>query len=378
VIRESEKVPAGGAVLVDHQAVPNFKSRIAVLTIHKLAPLSDPRWQALVDRHPNASVFHTTAWLEALRQTYGYNPVAFTTSLPTGPLANGLLFCQVRSWLTSLRMVSLPFSDHCEPLCNAEEMEFLTRYLQGELDHRNWKYLEIRPLTGEFNPVGKTTGFQAIGTYCIHRMDLRLNLQDLFQTVDGNSSQLELDGTEGSGFVEKCGRSEELLEDFYRLAVLTGRRLRLPPQPYVWFRNLIRCFGDALEIRTAYKGGTPAASILTLRFRDTTYYKYGSSDAKFDSLGAMPFLLRNAIREAKSRGATVFDLGPTKPDDAVLMAFKNKLAPQPRRLVYWKFPASPRDRARLEWKVNSAKLVLSYMPDRLSMVARRLIYPHVG
>ena len=74
-------------------------------------------------------------------------------------------------------------------------------------------------------------------------------------------------------------------------------------QPYAWFRNLVRCFGDALEIRTGYMGGTPVGSILTLRFRDTVYYKYGSSDEKFDSLGAMPFLLGNAIRAAKSSGA---------------------------------------------------------------------------
>jgi hypothetical protein len=349
-----------------------------VLTIHKLAPLRDPRWQSLVDRHPNASVFHTTAWLEALRQTFGYKPVAFTTSLPTGELANGLLFCRVPSLLTSLRMVSLPFADHCEPLCTSEEIEFLTRYLQGELDHQNWKYLEIRPLTGGFNQASKTSGFQAIDTYCIHRMDLRLNLDDSFQSVDENSVPPQEQRAERAGLVEKCGRSEELLQDFYRLSVLTGRRHRLPPQPYAWFRNLVRCFGDALEIRTGYKGETPVASILTLRFRDTVYYKYGSSDEKFDSLEAMPFLLGNAIRAAKSSGATLFDLGRTNPNDAGLMAFKNKLVPEPRRLVYWKYPASPGDAARLEWKVNSFKRVLSFMPNRLSMVARRLIYPHIG
>ncbi len=346
--------------------------------IHKLDPLRDPRWQALVDRHPNASVFHTTAWLEALRQTYGYKPVVFTTSRPTGELANGLLFCRVQSWLTSLRMVSLPFSDHCEPLCNSEEIEFLSRYLQCELDHQNWKYLEIRPLNGGFTPAGKTTAFQAIDTYSIHRMDLRLNLHELFHTLNKTSLQRRVNRAERSGLIEKCGRSEELLQDFYRLLVLTRRRHCLPPQPYVWFRNLIRCFGDALEIRAAYKGGTPVASILTLRFRDTTYYKYGSSNAKFHSLGPMPFLLWNAIKEAKSSGATLFDFGRTNPNDAGLMAFKNKWVPDPRPLVYWKFPSFPGDAAGRKWRVNFVKRIFSYLPNRLLTVAGRLIYSHIG
>src|ERR1700690_1413695 len=114
--------------------------------INKLDPLGDPRWQPFVDRHPNASIFHTTGWLAALRRTYGYNPVVLSTSSPTEELRNGLLLCRVRSWLTGPRIVSLPFSPYCEPLCHPGEFELLVRYLQSSLEHQEWKYLEIRPV----------------------------------------------------------------------------------------------------------------------------------------------------------------------------------------------------------------------------------------
>jgi len=39
------------------------------------------------------------------------------------------------------------------------------------------------------------------------------------------------------------------------------------------------------------------------------YYKYGCSDQKFNNLGGTPFLLWKTIAEAKSKGATEFDLG---------------------------------------------------------------------
>ena len=82
-----------------------------------LDPLTDSRWDDLLDRHPRASVFHSRGWLEALKRTYGYEPIVLTTT-GQGPLANGLVLCRVRTWL-SRRLVSLPFSDHCDPLVDA-------------------------------------------------------------------------------------------------------------------------------------------------------------------------------------------------------------------------------------------------------------------
>src|ERR1700674_839023 len=95
--------------------------RKTVIGIHKFDPLKDPRWPEFLHRHPDASIFHTPGWLEALRRTYGYQPVVFTTSPPTQELANGLLFCCIDSWFTGRRLVSLPFSDHCEPLTDNPE-----------------------------------------------------------------------------------------------------------------------------------------------------------------------------------------------------------------------------------------------------------------
>ena len=95
------------------------------LPVYRLQPLEDPRWADLVDRHPRSSVFHTIAWLEALRRTYGYEPVAYTTSSPGERLKNGLVFCRVASWITGRRLVSLPFSDHCEPLVDSLADEVL-------------------------------------------------------------------------------------------------------------------------------------------------------------------------------------------------------------------------------------------------------------
>jgi hypothetical protein len=346
--------------------------------IYKLDPLVDPRWQALVDRHPNASVFHTTGWLEAVRRTYGYDPLAFTTSSPTHELSNGLLFCRVRSWLTGRRMVSLPFSDHCEPLCDSAEFETLVHYLQSALDHQDWKYLEIRLVDGRLSHGPESVGFRVKDKHLLHRLNLQSSRKDLFESFHKDSVQRRVRRAERAGIVEEVGRSERLLKDFYGLCLLTRQRQNLPPQPYKWFQNVVECMGERLEIRAAYKDDIPVASILTLRFRDTVYFKYGCSNSQFHHLGATPFLLWRAICEAKSNGATGFDFGRTEIGNAGLIAFKNKWAPEPQSLTYWKFPGSLADSVRFDWKLKVLKRAFSLMPSRLLTATGRLLYPHIG
>ena len=133
-------------------------------SVHRVNPLSDPRWDTLVAHHPKASVFHQRPWLEALQRTYGYEPIVFTTSSPSAGLRNGILFCHINSWLTGHRLVSLPFSDHCEPICDSiEEMETLIHQSQDYVNSRRWRYLELRPMDEQFGEIAPTLGLAPAG-----------------------------------------------------------------------------------------------------------------------------------------------------------------------------------------------------------------------
>src|SRR5271170_756956 len=135
-------------------------------TIHTLNPLQDKRWDELVARHPKASAFHQRGWLTALARTYGYEPVVFTTSAPTAELRNGLVFCHVNSMLTGHRLVSLPFSDHCEPLFEpGEDANFLIQQLKSASENEGWKYLEVRPINADFGQTDSEVGFVPTATY---------------------------------------------------------------------------------------------------------------------------------------------------------------------------------------------------------------------
>jgi hypothetical protein len=349
------------------------------MQIYQIDPISDERWAKFVERNPKASVFHTTGWLQALRRTYGYEPVVCTTSPPTGGLNNGLVFCRVNSWLTGRRLVSLPFSDHCEPLCDSsDQLDFLVRYLQTVVERQQWKYLELRPTGDHFSRPDGRNNLHVAASYFLHKLSLRPGLDELFRGFDKDCVQRRIHRAERAALVEKSGRSEALLQDFYALFIATRGRHRLPPSPYVWFQNLIKCQGNALEIRAAYKNGIPASAILTLRFKETVYYKYGCSDTRFNRFGAMPWLLWRAIVAAKSDGVIDLDLGRTEEDNTGLLAFKNHWAPQPGRLIYWRSPDTPSLESAERWKLKMAKRAFSFMPNVLLRLTGRLLYRHIG
>jgi Acetyltransferase (GNAT) domain len=349
------------------------------MKVFQLDPTTDLRWAELVDRHPQASVFHSVGWLKALQNTYDYAPIAFSTSAPDCALRNGLLFCGIDSWLTGRRIVSLPFSDHCEPLWDsAQDADLLIRHLQSASIKQKWKYLELRPINASFAQTEANRSFRAAGSYYLHRLSLTPELNSLFRGLDKDSVQRRVQRAERAGLVERCGRSDDLLKEFYSLFIITRRRHHLPPIPLLWFENLIKCQNNALDIRLAYKDNNPIAAILTLRFKDVMYYKYGCSDKRFNGFGAMPWLLWRAIQCGKLDGAREFDMGRTQEDNAGLLAFKNHWVPNPERLVYLKCSESSTGDSMDRWKLQVAKRIFSYMPDRLLTITGRLIYRHIG
>jgi hypothetical protein len=347
--------------------------------VRTINPLSDRRWDDLIARHPRGSAFHQRSWLEALARTYGYEPVVFTTSAPSAELENGLVFCRIKSWLTGSRLVSLPFSDHCEPICDsAEEMNTLIRGSQASFDYKHGEYLEVRPVSEDFGQSGAAMGFRPAARYLLHLIDLRPDIDELFRGLDKDSVQRRIKRAEKAGLVERCGSSDELLRHFYGLFVITRSRHQLPPPPYAWFQNLAHWQGKALEIRVAYLDEIPIAAVLTLGFRKICYFKYGCSDARFSKFAATPWLLWRAIVAAKSNGALEFDMGRTHQDNAGLLAFKNHWVSRHQRLTYWKFPGTSAFDTADGWKMKMAKRVFSLMPQRLLVATGKRVYRHIG
>jgi lipid II:glycine glycyltransferase (peptidoglycan interpeptide bridge formation enzyme) len=180
------------------------------------------------------------------------------------------------------------------------------------------------------------------------------------------------------GLTYTAGSSEALLNKFYHLLLLTRRRHQIPPQPIMWFRNLMECLGENLRIRVASKGDQPVASLLTITYRKTVFYKYGCSDAKLHNLGGMSYLLWKTIEEAKKEGIEVLDLGRSDSDNPGLIEFKDRLGAQRHELSYYRYPASSCKSAAPGQLRSRFQGTLTWLPDSFLRVVGGLLYRHVG
>jgi CelD/BcsL family acetyltransferase involved in cellulose biosynthesis len=347
--------------------------------VYTIQPLADARWQHLIDQHGESSVFHTPAWLGALKRTYGNEPVAYTTSPPGSALRDGLVFCSVNSRLTGKRMVSLPFSDHCEPLLDRDEEIGAFYAALGETLRRGQDYFEFRSRR-EF---GESPAlYRQNHRFCFHALDLTPSLDSLFKECHKDCIQRRIRRAEKAGLTYQAGRSAEFLEAFYRLLIYTRRRHQVFPQPKTWFQNLIACFGERLAIRVAFFGGRPVASILTLRHKDTLVYKYGGSDARFHALGSVPFLFWQTIQEARHDGIRILDLGRSDLDQPGLILFKDRFGAKKSTLSYSRFSDSPFPAPNSvppeTWSTKLMRSSARHLPHFMMPVVGSFVYRHVS
>jgi CelD/BcsL family acetyltransferase involved in cellulose biosynthesis len=345
------------------------------MNLSTLNPISDSRWDDLVARHPLASVFHQRGWLEALVRTYGYEPCVLTRAASGEPLKDGLVLCRVSSWMTGTRLVSLPFADHCEPLLNGSgETQVFANWLIEVCREKQWNYVEIRPLGTDQSTI---SCLRANRSYWFHELDLSPNLEQLFRRLHHNSFQRKIRRAGRERLSYEAGRTKQLLEEFYRLLLMTRRRHQLLPQPRAWFQNLVECLGDKLQITVARKNSTAIAAMMILRHGSCVVYKYGCSDERFHSLGGMPFLFWRLVEESKRSGADRIDLGRSDLDHEGLVVFKDRLGSQKKKLTYYRY-TNPEVVASTPLNFGISQRLSSVLPNFALSGAGGLLYRHMG
>jgi hypothetical protein len=345
-------------------------------SIFRIDPLLDARWPALLLRSPHASLFHSPQWLGALHSTYGYLPVAYTTSPPGSPLENGWVFCEIRSWLTGRRLVSLPFSDHCDPLLdNLADFGGFACTLMETWRREDWDYVEFRPQCGL---QGNAHGFQLREPFYLHKLDLSPPLDQIFCSLDRNCIQRKIRRAERDALGYEEGNSESLISRFYSLFTRTRQRHSLPPQPRGWFTNLVASFRDQLMIHLASKDGKPVGAMLMLHFKNVLVFKYSCGEPEHFKHGTMQLLLWRAIQNAKAKGLDELDFGRSDWGDSGLIQYKERWGATRFETGYLRY--SPVHSARRRWfsAVGKQSSIPSHIPERVLQAAGRLLYRHFG
>jgi hypothetical protein len=110
-------------MLISNEPLTNLKAGSLDLRVTETNPRTDPRWESFLLDHPNGSIYHHPAWLEALEREYGQKGVYFLCENAGGQVlailpmihTRGLPFGLGRP-LAGRRLSSLPRTPLAGPL----------------------------------------------------------------------------------------------------------------------------------------------------------------------------------------------------------------------------------------------------------------------
>lgn len=339
------------------------------LELEFIDPLAGPRWDALALSHPQASIFHSTAWARVLAKTYAHNPLYFR--LASGNTLQALIpLMELKSRITGRRGICLPFSDGCGPLYFGETWPgVIAERLAGIAVERQWDYFELRD---QFSP---TPSIQFYG----HRLDLRSGPEALLAGCS-SAARRAIRKAEKSGLVAEISQSWEALLDFYELHVRTRRRHGLPPQPLGFFRNIFSEIiqpGRGFVVRAMLDPRCLAAATF-FRFGRTAIYKFGASAPAWHQLRGNNLVIWAGIRRLIEEGCEVLSFGRTSLCNQSLRRFKLSWGSEEEMISYCKW-----NTATSKWTTSRDHssgwhdALFSRLPLSVNRVAGAMLYPHL-
>jgi CelD/BcsL family acetyltransferase involved in cellulose biosynthesis len=313
-----------------------------VLATTTLDPAEDPRWAALLRRRPSSSVFHSPPWLRALRDTYGFEFRAEVVLDPTGQATQGWAHCLVQDVMDP-RIVSLPFSDYCDPL--VDDVDSWLALTGGVVDAGVRTHLRCLD-TGV--PLADPR-FTVTDRARWHGVDLALDDEARWHALDG-STRRAIRRARDQGITVSVAEDVSELRAFFELHLRVRRhKYGLLAQPYRFFLALWERFlatGDG-ALMLARRGEDVVGGVLFLGWGDTLYYKFNASDAHHLTARPNDLIVWESLALARSRGYRLLDFGLSSWDQDGLVRFKRKYASDERTIHLLRHaPTEPSARER--------------------------------
>jgi hypothetical protein len=341
--------------------------------LQQVNPLENEDWDDLTLSHPKAAIFHSRAWAQVLAGTYGYRPEYFLAAENQSLHALLPLF-EVRSWITGVRGVSLPFTDSCEPLESAHiKWADLFSAAQALGRERQWSYLEIRGV-----PERQA---ECSARFYTHEIDLSPSEDSLFENCEA-SMRRAIRKAEKESIRIEAKITSEAMDQYYALHRMTRQKHGIPPQPLRFFRNIYaHIIAKGLgTILLARKGPKVVAGAIFFHFGESAIYKFGASDVSEQQSRPNNLLLWRGALHMRTLGARRLSFGRTSLTQDGLRRFKLGYGARESTLAYTRFSFHSNQfaQAQADRSTGLHATLFRYCPRSLSRLAGAAIYPHIG
>lgn len=303
------------------------------MRIETINPLSDPSWEEFAAAQPEATVFHSTAWLRVLHETYGFQPHYLAARGADGGILAGLPLVQVGGG----RLVGLPFTDLCPPLmADAEAGACLLAAARALPGSGGVSSLEVRAGDGA---ALEPHGFRSGATFFYHEMSLEGGQEAVDARIQG-STRRDVKRAQREGVTVRRGETLEDMQAFYSLMVLTRKKHGVLPQPWRFFQSIHRHLmpaGIAHLLLAEWQGRVVAGELL-LSYGRTLTDKFNVSDPRYLKLRPNHLLLYSGLELGRSLGCRRVDMGRTDPEAEGLRWHKRSWGAAESTVHYYYYP----------------------------------------
>lgn len=333
----------------------------------RITPEPSPRANA---SDGTTSLFSSPDWREVLAGAYG---LTFDRAVCQSGGRDQIIHFSRIDDLKGPRIVSLPFSDYCDPHVTdftawhrlagalmAQEVPVTLRCLHNDLPRQDPRLTEV-------------------GKGLWHAVDLTRPEAEIWASLGGSARQ-NVRKAQRAGVTVRADRTAEGVRIFHRLhAHLRRTKYRMLAQPTAFFQPLHEVFSrdDRIVTLLAEVDGVPVAGILFLQWGDTLYYKFNAST----DTGHCPndLLAWEGIRLGLDRGLARLDFGMSDLDQPGLIRYKRKYASQEGTisLLRWRPPGWRNDRAEEAGRLFSTMTRLLTdpgVPDDIGQAAGDALY----
>jgi FemAB-related protein (PEP-CTERM system-associated) len=273
------------------------------LTVRQLAPGDEPRWDAFVERSPDATFFHRAGWKRVLERGLGHD-APFLLAERAGEVAGVLPLGHIRSLLFGRSLVSTPFCVYGGAVADSDEAR---EALEGEAvrmaERRRVDALELRHRQAQHPDWPAKRDL-----YVTFRKAIDPDPEANYNRIR-RKQRAEIRKGIGHGLY---GEIDADVDRFYPVFAESVRNLGTPVFPKRYFQTLKAVFGDDCEILTILQGGRPVSAVMSFYFRDEVLPYHGGGTHEARGLRANDFMYWELMRRSAEGGVAVFDYGRSK------------------------------------------------------------------
>lgn len=283
-------------------------------------------WDTFVKNREFGSIFHTIAWRDTVKQTFGHEDI-YLLAERDGVIVGVLPMFLVNSRFAGRLLISVPCAVEGGVLAlDGEATGALFAEARRIATERNCAAIDLRSERAAFPSV------PIVDRYVGFRRELPDSADDVLGWLPRKARAAARNGR--YKFRLSISYGDEHLREVWRLYTISMRRLASLNYPYRFFETLVERTPGSHWVSLVRWNDKPVAGLVTLLFKDRVvpYFLGTTSEAKRCS--AANFIYLDSMERGVAAGYRIFDFGRSRRDNTGSFDFKRFQGFEPRPLHY--------------------------------------------